>query len=381
IEFFVLNGAVITLAVALSLVLATIVFWTRMRLVASALSLVGGVLLAGAWYYGSDSQRIAELEALLRKAETQNASLRDDARVADARAEDASEQLGAALRLHADQLARLHTRTDTLIDGLGDDLRPASRQADSRNRVDWSSDADVTRESNNQRYTAVRREIDTLGRALAEAQRRPARHVAAAPESAAEPGTLSQELRDLRSTMTYGLETDDYEVEVLPDNEVIRGQRGKYYVVDLKDAAQGIKFRFPGGKYTLARSDAAFRKALNSFVGDIAKKLEGGVRFGFFVRGSADSVPFRGRQLDDYRYEEVRYLKSVGDGRYRLGAETRQIETAIRNPDLPFLRARFLKDVVAQTYPVSAPVVLEGYITDRADQEDRNVELILYVDW
>lgn len=379
IQFFTINGATIVLAVAIALLITSIWTWSRYRLVSAFMSLVGAVLLSGVWYLGFAESRVDELRAQLRAEREQTAELREEVTLEQARKEAALEDLQSTMRVHADQLGRLYRRTERVAHQLEPGIR-----LNAASDVDWSDKAEATRESNNRRYSATRREIEKLEKKIEQLQTRyesALNRQRVAEVKVDDSADLKEEIKQLRRKLAYGLKTDDYEVEVLPDNEVVRGQKGRYYVIDLKNAESGLKFRFPGGQYTLARSDAAFRKALNKFVGDVAGKLESNVRYGFFVRGSADSVPFRGRLLDDYKYEEVKYLKSVGAGRYQLGSTTRPINASIRNQDLPFLRARFLKDVVATTYPVTEPVVLEGTITDRKNNEDRNVELILYVDW
>ena len=55
----------------------------------------------------------------------------------------------------------------------------------------------------------------------------------------------------------------------------IRGRAGRYDVVDLANAASGVRFFFDGGKYTLARGSQEFRASLNTFIGDILSKVEG----------------------------------------------------------------------------------------------------------
>ncbi|MEO0619563.1 MAG: hypothetical protein AAFZ01_09805 [Pseudomonadota bacterium] len=379
IEFFALNGATITFAIAVALLFAMVLAWSRHRIVGALGALAGTVLLGGVWLYGFDDNRVAELRAVISAEQKQNADLRDDLDIAQARRDDLGDELRAALKVHSDQLARLHRRADEIGRRYGAAVIEPTAGSDT-SPIDWSARAPVSIENNNRRYTAARQQIERLNAALERATAARATPPAPGPdiEDARE---LRAEIKELRKSLAYGIKTENYDVDVLPDNELVNGQAGRYYVIDLKHAASGLKFRFPGGQYTLARSSAPFRKALTAFVADVAGKLEGEVDYGFFVRGSADSVPFRGRQVDEYRYNEVKYLKSVGQGRYRLGALVHPVRASIRNRDLPFLRARFLKDVVASTYPVSTPVILEGTITDRASNADRNVELILYVDW
>lgn len=200
-------------------------------------------------------------------------------------------------------------------------------------------------------------------------------------ETSALPDRNDEELTDLRDRLAYGVSTDDYEVEVYPDREMIGGQRGRYYVVDLKDAESGVKFGFNAGKYTLDRSDRKFRKALSSFMRDVVDKIDGNATYRIMVRGSADSAAYRGRQDQTYHYREIAYLPKISNGRYVDDQKYLSVDRRITNSDLPFLRARYLKDLVQDVYPTKEPEILEGNVTSKVDRNDRNAELMLFVDW
>ena len=58
-----------------------------------------------------------------------------------------------------------------------------------------------------------------------------------------------------------------------------------------------------------------------------------------------------------------------------------QIDNAVRNADLTYLRATFLQKVIGDVYPVKAPAVLEGSVTSKASDKDRNAEIIMFVGW
>lgn len=191
----------------------------------------------------------------------------------------------------------------------------------------------------------------------------------------------NRDLTELRNRMSYGFSTDDYEVEVYPDNELINGQKGSYYTIDLKDAATGVKFGFEAGRYTLNKSDRQFRKALSAFMRDVVGKLDGNAEYRLMVRGSADAASYKGQFEPGYEYQWVAYLKQVESGKYVNELETRSIDNRVNNSDLPFLRARFLKDLVRDVYPAKEPYVLEGVVTRDIDKEDRNAELMLFVNW
>ena len=44
-------------------------------------------------------------------------------------------------------------------------------------------------------------------------------------------------------------------------------------------------------------------------------------------------------------------------------------------------RAAFMQKIVAETYPTKPPAILQGVVKPKTDDRDRNVELILFVDW
>lgn len=224
-------------------------------------------------------------------------------------------------------------------------------------------------------------EIDAAHRALAEEiemlrRRWLQRHVAAPANPDGQ-----RDLMRLRDRMATRLETDNYSVEVFPDKEVVRGRAGRYYVVDMKDAKSGIRFQFEGGKYTLNRTSAEFRTALNSFVGDIVKKLHGNVGYDLYVRGSADRVAYRGRQEPGFEYRRIRYMRAVSPGKYVNEFSEHTVDADIHNEDLPHLRAAFLQDLVSDVYPTKPPTILQGGVTSEANSRDRNVEMLLFVDW
>lgn len=188
-------------------------------------------------------------------------------------------------------------------------------------------------------------------------------------------------LVDLRERMAVKMSTPSYDVEVYPDREMVGGRRGRYYVVDLKNADSGIRFFFEGGRYTLSRADGEFRRSLNAFVLDILNKLDGNVRYDLFVRGSADRAPYEGRFEDGHLYRQIRFLRNGGGDRYTSEMGERTLGSMVRNQDLPELRAMFLSRLVADIYPVKPPYILEGGVTGKTSNRDRNAELILFVDW
>lgn len=219
---------------------------------------------------------------------------------------------------------------------------------------------------------------DTLG-ALADLQTRAA--FVPEPPQRSQAMDETRALISLKDQMSTRLETKNYDVELYPERELVGGRQGKYYVIDLKDAANGIRYYFEGGKYSLARGNAEFRSSLNAFIADVLKKIDGKVRYDLFVRGSADAKPYQGRMERGLEYPSIALLRHAGNDRYASQPSELQLASTIKNEDLPNLRAAFMRDVVAENYPVKRPMVLEGAVSAKPNDRDRNVELILFVDW
>jgi hypothetical protein len=198
--------------------------------------------------------------------------------------------------------------------------------------------------------------------------------VAAAPEP-------SRELTQLRDKMSARLSTPNYDVEVYPDKELVRGRQGRYYVVDMKNATSGIRYYYPGGKYVLSVGNQEFRTSLNTFVADILSKFEGKVRYDLFVRGTADGKPYEGRLEPGYEFRTIKYVRSLGGDKYGADIGQREVSDKVRNADLPDLRAAFMQKLISDIYPLKKPIILEGTVTAKTDDRDRNAELILFVDW
>ena len=188
-------------------------------------------------------------------------------------------------------------------------------------------------------------------------------------------------LTDLRDKMATRLETPNYDVSAYPGRDLVGDRKGKYYVVDMKNAASGIRYYFQKGRYTIDRSSEEFRNSLNAFIGDVLKKLDGKVDYDLFVRGSDDALPYQGAFETGHEYHKISYLKRLGADKYGVDTGEVQIDTAVHNADLPYMRATFLQKIIGDVYPVKQPLVLEGSVTAKANDKDRNAEIIMFVGW
>ena len=316
-------------------------------------------------------ERLSEVEKQLAGANERAKVEAEAARREQQRLDDAQDRLRRLTRQLADETAAREDvirQTSHQLDLLLERARRTREEIGSPLRAS-EIPARRTITENARRVELLDREIKRLGRADV-------------PRPVAERGDgLSPTLRQLKDKMAYGFSTDDYEVDVFPDRELIGGQQGSYYVIDLKDAKSGVKFGFKAGKYTLDRSDRKFRKALSAFMRDVVQKLDGKANYRLMVRGSADAAAYRGNQDSDYFYRQISYLPQVGEGRYTDSERRRSLDKRIGNEDLPFLRARYLKDLVADVFPAKPASILQGNVSAKINQSDRNAELMLFVDW
>ena len=230
--------------------------------------------------------------------------------------------------------------------------------------------ATISTMNNTDKYNVIERELATLRRLL----ELTVKNRKATPDETAE-------LMKLKDQLNTTMRTPNYDVSVYPDPELIKGRRGKYYVIDVKDAEQGARYFFQGGKYTISTRQEQFRSSLNMFVKDVLEKMQGRVEYQLMVRGSADSKPWRGQFEPGHEYANLRYLKAIGGDKYVNETSDMILGSPLNNGDLPNLRAAFLQKVVGSVYPVKEPLILQGTVSSQVSDGDRNAELILFVNW
>lgn len=188
----------------------------------------------------------------------------------------------------------------------------------------------------------------------------------------------------LRDRMKEGVETGNFDLKLLENNEMIKDRKGSYYLVNLKDAKKRQRILFNNGTYIVSRANTRMRRSLTSFVREVLAVIHGNVPYEIMVRGSASSTKMRRRKRlkKGYVYNEVEYLKQVGDGQYNQDAlDIREIGKRFGNDDLPFLRAAYLQDIVYRFFPVQRPLVLESQVDEDKQAQARSAELLLFVDW
>ncbi|MCI4667107.1 MAG: hypothetical protein MRZ79_03030 [Bacteroidia bacterium] len=173
-----------------------------------------------------------------------------------------------------------------------------------------------------------------------------------------------------------------------PDDEVVKGYKGRWFKVNFKDAEKNVKLLFGPGKYFMDRAD--FRDSYGSVIGafvtealySIRKAEEGSIKL--FVQGSADITgqnTFKGKLDKKFFYKEVSILpyNSETDG-FDGTSKTKAVsEKAFTNDDLPNLRGRYLKEMISIYSKKLEPILLEGTVKKKVDAGDRNAIVYLFI--
>lgn len=172
-----------------------------------------------------------------------------------------------------------------------------------------------------------------------------------------------------------------------PDDEVVEGQKGRYFEVRLKDADKNIKLLFGAGEYCLNKSD--FRKKYGSTIGAFVTEALHGLKKNdqqkvkLFIQGSADIAghkTFSGKLNEQFYYETISILPQKADPeRFSNATIEKNIPAKnFRNDDLPDLRAQYLKEMISAYSKKFDPVVLQGTVKDFKDVGERNVVIYLF---
>lgn len=202
----------------------------------------------------------------------------------------------------------------------------------------------------------------------------------APPESPAPSEPISR--NDLRVTINNKF----YTITPVPVDEMIKGLRGGYYLVDLKSADKQQIWKFKLGEYIVPAFDRLFAQSIAAFRSAIIGRLPEGTTYELFVRGSADrdlKNDFKGDLVEPYLYTEVPYLPRISAEQYIFASQARTISFPFLNKDLPFLRAAFMKSKLSTgESALRVPFILEGSIDEiQEDEELRNATVFLFINW
>ncbi|MCB0663324.1 MAG: hypothetical protein KDC24_11335, partial [Saprospiraceae bacterium] len=188
---------------------------------------------------------------------------------------------------------------------------------------------------------------------------------------------------------TFEVERPYWEAVFHPDDEVVEGQKGRYFERKLKDAEKNVKLLFGPGEYCMSKSD--FRKrygsTISSFVTEALHSLKKSdqEKVKLFIQGSADisgHSTFSGKLNDQFHYGDISVLPSLEDDpeRFQNSPVVKEIpDRKFRNEHLPNLRAQYLKEMILAYSKKFDPVVLEGAVKDFKDEDERNAIIYLFI--
>jgi hypothetical protein len=196
-------------------------------------------------------------------------------------------------------------------------------------------------------------------------------------------------IKTIAGELKAGKKTEFYEAEKIPSTEVVKGKKGDYYFIDLKDVKTKEILNFKPGKYTIDSFDRQFGKSINKFNREVWTIMKQDNRASIFLKGSADSTgdaSFRapienvGCQSDKFLAIAVHKEVNRGSNIYAKELTTKPVEgKEYGNRDLPDLRARFMQCKLQETHSDLNPKILQGNVAPEIGENLRNVSLILFV--
>jgi hypothetical protein len=190
-----------------------------------------------------------------------------------------------------------------------------------------------------------------------------------------------KKIEKLISELDNEIKTDNYEIIPSSDNEIIKDKKGKYYIVDLKDADYKEKIKFLNAKYIINDFDSKFQKAVLAFKNEVFDELNKGKKAELYIKGSANIIPYYGRQSPGYSYNKIRYFVKIQNTEQFSAIFGQDILTKnISNNDLPNLRAKFVQEKLSEVFMYNTPIILQGSVTTRASDSDRNVTLLMFIE-
>ncbi len=195
--------------------------------------------------------------------------------------------------------------------------------------------------------------------------------------------TLEQLIGDLKA----GRQTKYYNVVRMPDREVVKGKIGLYFNIDFKNPYSEKILYFEEGLYYIDIFERSYQQSLTEFDKEVLKIIRKSTKeYEIFVRGSADysSSNFSKHLNEYYNYKNITFLKkSSNQIQYEFNEHIENVTNPYNNSNLPNLRAQFIIDKMNKyddiKFSKNKLHILDGTVTKRVNQEDRNVRIILYV--
>ncbi len=195
--------------------------------------------------------------------------------------------------------------------------------------------------------------------------------------------------KELELSLRTSIENEYFDIRLIPEDEVVKGKKGKYYIVDLKFPDIQDTVFFESGKYVMSNFTDSLTKPLNNFIEDVYSYIDAGTECALFVRGSADilgeetlNAAFN-PEYNGKSFHNIKYLaKDDKSDKFINSISIHKIGDRYKNHDLPFLRAAFIQHKIIENYDgIPGPNILEGEIENEIDPYSRNTLLIMYVNF
>jgi hypothetical protein len=176
------------------------------------------------------------------------------------------------------------------------------------------------------------------------------------------------------------VEGDGYKIRRYFRQNLVEELNGTWYEIDLRNARRTGRLLFAPGKYAL---DEVENTSLKEIMGRVQDEvLKAGVMYQLFVRGSADLLGADAAVIDTLQTQQplrITYLprKPSDANVYARNPVDSLVPVHFNNQHLPFLRGGYMRDRLRDA---SLPAqILEGVVSRRIDEQDRNVEVFLFL--
>lgn len=180
----------------------------------------------------------------------------------------------------------------------------------------------------------------------------------------------------------------NYRCKLVGNPEIVKGERGKYFYINLYQSDYEKILTFPSGGYVINDINK-YENALAEFGENIIKILQKSqFRQGYkiYIKGSADILgnqTFKTVFNNLFRYNRVCYYPHYKQSSSLFVTKEMcvNIIEPITNDELPNLRAAFIQEKFENFYApsIEKPKILEGTVTLDISEVDRNVVLLLFL--
>jgi hypothetical protein len=182
-------------------------------------------------------------------------------------------------------------------------------------------------------------------------------------------------------------ETRYHHIVQIPDTEYVEHNKGRYFIIDLKDTISGKVILFPEGEYTFNNNDWLVLSAFDEVYNTIISKISKNVKCKIFIEGQADKKgdnSFVRTFEPGFAFTQIVYNPKVLKTNdrfisYSNREDTLLLKEPLRNSDLPLLRGNFLKIKISQYPEMPQLVLLEGGVSSKTGPEYRNGKILLFI--